>query len=140
MTSQQNIQQALLGSWSLLEFRSQFEGGGEHFPMGEHPRGIINYFENGRMSVHLQPAVNKKVKWSAYDHLSYTGRYWVYVQPDGNVIAKHHLEVCSWPEGEGSFQTRKVELCGNRLTLLSAEPMNLEVSSITTYSYRSNCH
>lgn len=130
MGSQHDIEQALLGSWSLLDYRSELRDGGENFPMGKGARGIINYLPNGRMSVQLQPAVTKKVKESMHDLLAYTGRYWVETQSDGSMMVKHHMEVCSWPEGEGSYQPRKVELSGNQLVLSTPAPVKLEVSPL----------
>ncbi|KAI2896879.1 hypothetical protein CBS76997_4834 [Aspergillus niger] len=128
MGSPQDIEQALLGSWSLLDYRSQLQDGSETFPMGEGARGIINFNPNGRMSVQLQPAVTKKVKETVHDLLAYTGRYWVETQPDGSVMLKHHLEVCSWPEGDGSYQLRTVVLSEDQLVLSSPAPLNVELS------------
>lgn len=135
MGSQHDIEQALLGSWSLLDFRSQLQDGGEIFPMGKDARGIINYNPNGRMSVQLQPAVTKKVKETVNDLLAYTGRYSVETQPDGSVMVKHHLELSSWPEEDGSYQSRKVELFENQLVLSSPAPLNVEVSPLVTYDF-----
>ncbi|GAT28020.1 hypothetical protein RIB2604_02500950 [Aspergillus luchuensis] len=126
MGSQHDIEQTLLGSWSLLELRSQLQDGGEVFPMGKGARGILNYNPNGRMSVQLQPAVTKKVKETVNDLLAYAGRYWVETQPDGSVMVKHHLELCSWPEEDGSYQSRKVELFENQLVLSSPAHVNVE--------------
>ncbi|GKZ61942.1 hypothetical protein AnigIFM49718_009009 [Aspergillus niger] len=135
MESPQDIEQALLGSWSLLDYRSQLQDGSETFPMGKGARGIINFNPNGRMSVQLQPAVTKKVKETVHDLLAYTGRYWVETQPDGSVMLKHHLEVCSWPEGDGSYQLRTVELSEDQLVLSSPAPLNVEVNPLVTYDF-----
>ncbi|GLA04570.1 hypothetical protein AnigIFM60653_004625 [Aspergillus niger] len=135
MGSPQDIEQALLGSWSLLDYRSQLQDGSETFLMGKGARGIINFNPNGRMSVQLQPAVTKKVKETVHDLLAYTGRYWVETQPDGSVMLKHHLEVCSWPEGDGSYQLRTVELSEDQLVLSSPAPLNVEVNPLVTYDF-----
>ncbi|EAU32665.1 predicted protein [Aspergillus terreus NIH2624] len=128
MTSASRTQQSLVGSWSLLEYRSEVQDSGVTIhPMGQGSRGIITYAPNGYMAVQLVPAVTKKVKHTIHDLLAYTGRYWCEEQPDGAVMVKHRLEVSSEPGMDGSIQQRLVTLSDNQLTLSCPAFVNLEV-------------
>ncbi|KAF9887259.1 hypothetical protein FE257_010387 [Aspergillus nanangensis] len=133
MGSEGDLEQTLLGSWSLVEYSSTLQEGGKIYPMGPDTRGILLYSPGGYMGVQLLPKETKKVKSTIHDILAYTGRYWVAPQHDGRVIVKHHMQMCSAPEFEGSIQQRVVSLSGDRLTLSCPSFVSLEVSSGPAY-------
>lgn len=124
-----NVEKALLGSWFLLDYRSELENGTDtNYPMGKGARGILTYAPSGYVAVQLMPPVNKKVKETIHDLIAYTGRYWLESHPDGRIVVNHHVEMCSSPDLEGSIQQRAVQLTGNQLMLSSLAFMDLEVS------------
>lgn len=133
MPSQVDVQNALVGTWSLLEYKSALpDGGGTHYPMGQEARGIITYAPNGYMAVQLTPAVNKKCKERINDFLAYSGPYWCEKQPDGFTIVNHRAAMCSAPEFEGSIQHRVVRFADDKLILASPTFVDLEVSNLVS--------
>ncbi|RAL13023.1 uncharacterized protein BO97DRAFT_424196 [Aspergillus homomorphus CBS 101889] len=123
MHTQRDIEEALLGSWSLLEYFSDpFDGKGPSLhPMGPDARGMLTYHPDGRMSVHLMPSAKMKSRTAVNDGFIYTGRYWVELQELGknSFMVCHRAELASLPYLEGMVQRRKVTLPDNNRLVMS---------------------
>jgi hypothetical protein len=104
-------------------------------PLGEDPLGFITYSSDGYVSVaamaahraphHAPDALGGSPQASRdaiSDYISYCGRYEVHAE-EGVVI--HHIEVCLYPNGIGTAQTRSVDLDGQVLTLTTT-PMVIQ--------------
>ncbi|RAH43972.1 uncharacterized protein BO95DRAFT_516032 [Aspergillus brunneoviolaceus CBS 621.78] len=128
MYTQHDIEQALVGSWSLLEYFSDpYDGKGPSLhPMEPDARGILTYHPDGCMSVHLIPATNKQrqkkqSRTTLNDGFMYTGEYWVELHeldPNSSFVVCHRAEMASLLQLEGKVQRRQVTLPSrNRLVL-----------------------
>ncbi|PYH77331.1 hypothetical protein BO82DRAFT_368557 [Aspergillus uvarum CBS 121591] len=129
MYTQHDIEQALVGSWSLIEyFSNPYDGKGPSLhPMGPDARGILTYHPDGCMSVHLMPATNKQQqkkrqsRQTLNDGFMYTGNYWVELhelETNSSFVVCHRAEMASSLQLEGKVQRRQVTLPSrNRLVL-----------------------
>ncbi|PYI15013.1 hypothetical protein BO99DRAFT_436772 [Aspergillus violaceofuscus CBS 115571] len=112
-TTQHDIEQALVGSWSLIEYFSDpYDGKGPSLhPMGPDARGILTYHPDGCMSS----------RTTLNDGFMYTGEYWVELherETNRSFVVCHRAEMASLLQLEGKVQRRQVTLPSrNRLVL-----------------------
>lgn len=138
MGPQTDAENAILGPWSFVDYRTDLLEGDTSHPMGQDRRGIIIYAPNGYMAVQLIPATTKKVKSTIHDILAYTGRYWIEAQPDGGMMVIHRMDMCSEPHLEGSTQQRILTISGSQTRLASPVFMPLEVIGPIRVSHSTN--
>jgi hypothetical protein len=123
----------LVGTWTLESFTAANPAGGKRFPHGADPVGQLIYTAEGSMSAvltrrsrpkfasaDLAGGTQEELRWAFEGLEAYAGRYEVDADR-GTVI--HHLEVCRYPNWEGSSQLRYFRLTGDCL-LLTTLPMN----------------
>lgn len=121
-----------MGSWQLLSVEMRHANGQLSHPFGTQPQGWAIYHANGSMSITLQrsqrPAfANAQLyqacpaeKASVADSFSaYAGRYTVHAD---SATVLHHIEVSSFPNWNGTTQTRHYTLDGDTLTLATLAP------------------
>jgi Lipocalin-like domain len=113
----------LIGAWTLKSFVREVSGTGERYnQLGEHPKGLLIYSKDGRMSVIITaenrvaprgdtPTDEERIKLHQ-TMIAYAGTYQV---EDGKVI--HHIDI-AWNEARlGSDQVRYYTVDGAVLTL-----------------------
>lgn len=133
-----------LGTWRLQSWTAQKDGVVIRYPYGKNPRGYINYFANGLMTVVIMSnpddiAMEKGVIdniFKATDQEKITGfssyqSYWgTFSVDDEAKVVTHKLEGSLYPKWIGTLQKRHFEFKDN-LLILSAEKDN--ISHIITW-------
>lgn len=113
----------LIGAWTLKSFVREVSGTSERYnQFGEHPKGLLIYSKDGRMSVIIAaenrvaprgdtPTDEERIKLHE-SMIAYAGTYRV---EDGKVI--HHIDI-AWNEARlGSDQVRYYTIDGAVLTV-----------------------
>lgn len=89
----------LVGRWRLQSYTT-----GIDFPMGRDAVGVLQYSDDGKVSVHIM----------GEGYFAYYGDYTV---DEAGSTVTHHLELCSDPKLAGVSNLRHARLDGARLTL-----------------------
>jgi hypothetical protein len=123
----QDTKSPVVGTWQVTSFTTLTLGTNEiSHPVGESPKGYIQYSPGGHMVVFLQAGSPKQPANAAYTDAervetfqsiggAYAGTYTV---EGGKVV--HHV-IASWrPEWIGGDQIRYFEITGNKLTIKTA--------------------
>ena len=122
------IREQLIGTWRLISVCAIRQSDGEvKHPFGKRSVGQLMYDSIGNMSVVImrperpRSSINDKFQAttgeikSAFEGFeAYFGAYEI---DDEKEVVIHHIEGSSFPNWEGTAQTRFVELSGNQLTL-----------------------
>jgi hypothetical protein len=122
---------ALLGSWTLVEWTITYPHGRTTQPFGAHPRGVLIYSADGWMSAVMMRAlrspftncdmrrVGRDERARAFDeYLSYSGRY----SYDGRVV-RHDIVVSMNPLLIGTSQAREAAINAGELILAADEAL-----------------
>ena len=133
----------LVGNWRLRSYTAQNADGDTMHPLTENPLGILSYDADGRMSVTLTQTDRPRFasdnafqsaeaeRAAAFDtYFSYCGTY--IVHPDHVV---HHIELCSFPNWNGTEQTRLYALEGDILTLRTPPMPGKETNIVATLTW-----
>jgi hypothetical protein len=122
------IRDQLIGTWRLISVCAIRQSDGEvKYPFGKRSVGQLMYDSAGNMSVVIMrpdrprssindkfQATTEEIK-SAFDGFeAYFGAYEIDEEKE---IVIHHIEGSSFPNWEGTAQTRFAEFSGNQLTL-----------------------
>ena len=108
--------ESIEGRWNMVSWRQEYDDGRKVFRFGEQIEGFIEY-GRGRMFCVLskkpRTVFSTGGQWDAADsdkaaaydeYLTYAGRY----EFDGETVT-HHIELCIFPNWQGSAQRRKVQ-------------------------------
>jgi Lipocalin-like domain len=107
------LRNAILGSWELVTFVARDAGSGDiRHPLGERPRGLILYTEDGFMSAQLAPQSDAQTDIT--DYIAYSGPFHVDEQAS---IVRHDMRMATMPELLLRPQLRQVRLEPGLLTL-----------------------
>lgn len=122
----------LVGTWMLESFEGRSSSGKERSSYGSNPVGQLIYTSDGHMSAVLSRrnrpkfasedlvgGTTEELKFAFEGFEAYAGTYKIDVK--GGTVT-HRLEVCRYPNWEGSSQLRHFTLTDDRL-LLSTPPM-----------------
>ncbi|KAI9045128.1 Lipocalin-like domain-containing protein [Aspergillus affinis] len=101
----------LLGSWSLLEYKTTNLNGEETiYPMGQSPRGILVYTPDGYMSAQLlsqSPTTRPSTEFAVNDYVAYSGRFETFeFSTESSLHVNHLVTVASFPDWIGQVQSR----------------------------------
>lgn len=115
----------LIGRWTIVRWRQEYDDGRRTYPMGEEVAGFIDYRVDGTMAVILarrdrapftsggQWDASDAEKAAAYDGmLSYCGTYAV----AGDTI-EHRIELSLFPNWQGATQRRRAAMVDGELHL-----------------------
>jgi len=113
--------QDILGMWKLVSCRFVDSKGQESLPLGTDLQGMLNYLENGTMSVQnipadgalLQTPEGTAVALETYG--AYNGRFELHA---GNAIT-HYVDNSMFPDWNGRSQEREIQIKRDRLILIS---------------------
>ena len=122
------VRDALIGAWRLHSFAFvRVEDGVEAFPFGERPQGLLIYSDAGRMSVHIQRRGRLVAHTDDWTQITlaeaetaftgYNGYAGGFEVDEERGVVVHSLELASFPNFEGTQQTRGYDLDGEWLTL-----------------------
>lgn len=131
----------LLGSWELVSYELELEGGRTIHPLGEDAVGSIVYTPERQVSVNIMrpgraswaspnPAAGtpSEVADAAAGYLAYTGSFTV---DEPASVVEHHVSVSLFPNWIGDVQKRFAELEGDELVLESpaiTDPAGISVT------------
>jgi hypothetical protein len=101
-----SIRNKLVGRWRLVSYRAHPEEGEAVFPLGEAARGVLDYSDEGNVSVHIMGA----------GYFAYCGYYTV---DEEAATVTHHLELCSDRDLAGASNLRHISLDEDRHLVLS---------------------
>lgn len=111
----------LLGTWRLVSFEMEVEGGsGKVFPMGKTPAGYLSFLPDGRMAVVItaegrKPGTSEPERAALYSSLvAYTGR--VRVEGDKWITA---VDASANPAWVGTEQPRSFKVSGDTMQELT---------------------
>lgn len=141
MSSIAEVRQNLIGTWSLVEYKAMHKDAIIH-PMGPNAQGFLMYSPDGFVSAQLmQPGApdfsdadlgggtKEELSEAMKRYLAYCGRYELY-ETDGDVLVKHHMSVCTFPNWLGTTNDRVVKLYGDMLEINTAETVLFRVCSV----------
>lgn len=93
----------LAGRWRLVSYEASPEDGATVYPLGTAAAGVLNYSDEGNVSVHIVGA----------GYFKYSGYYTV----DEKGSMTHHVGLCSDRDLAGASNLRHIALEGRRLVL-----------------------
>jgi hypothetical protein len=100
------LRNAILGSWELVSFVARDAGTGEQrHPLGNNPRGLILYTDDGFMSAQLAPEETGDTEIG--DYIAYSGPFHVDEQAS---TVRHDMRMATMPELLRYPQIRHVSL------------------------------
>ena len=122
------IRGAIIGAWELFSVCAIRQSDGEvKYPFSKQPIGQLMYDSIGNMSVVIiRPdrqelsadddfqTTTGKIKLTSSGFQAYFGSYEI---DEEKKIINHHIKGSSFPDWEGTTQTRFVEISENQLTL-----------------------
>lgn len=121
------MEKSLQGRWNIVSWRQEYDDGRMSYPFGEQLTGFIEYGEKNMFCVVSRVPRSKFSsggQWDAVDaekaraygeYLTYTGQY----RFDGEFVT-HQIELCIFPNWQGTSQRRRVRWDGdNRITLIA---------------------
>jgi len=119
------LQEQVLGRWTLVNWRQEYDDGRIQYPFGEDAVGVIHYSASGHMYCAISRArranfvsggqwtASEAERASAYDgYLTYTGTF--SIKPG---MVSHHVELAIYPNWVGSVQNRAFAFCDGELHL-----------------------
>ena len=118
---------ALVGTWSLVSFKSRTATGEIRHPLGPAARGRLMYDAAGHMSAQLMNP--DRAKFASGDLVlgsddemraalgGYIAYYGTYTLDASRGVVTHHVAGALFPNWIGSDQVRNVRLDGDRLTI-----------------------
>jgi hypothetical protein len=120
------IREQLIGTWRLISVCAIRQSDGEvKYPFGKRSVGQLMYDSIGNMSVVImrperpRSSINDKFQATAEEIKSafegFEAYFGAYKIDEEKEIVIHHIEGSSFPNWEGTAQTRFVELSGNQL-------------------------
>jgi hypothetical protein len=131
----------LLGSWDLVSYQLELDGGQTVHPLGEHAVGLIIYTPQHRMSVNIMrpgraswaspnPAAGTRSETAeaGVGYLAYAGSF---IVDESASIVEHHVDVSLFPNWIGDVQRRFIDLTGNELLLVSPVITDAAGTSVT---------
>jgi len=135
-----DLQNKLLGTWSLLAWFNETADGQRVYPLGKTATGYISYAADGHVFVHMMAsgraafATNDPFGGTTTEdsaafksQITYAGRF----ECTGNQVV-HHVAQASCPNWIGSKQVRNVALQDEKLRL-SAEGATFQGQTVTAY-------
>ena len=135
-----DLEEALLGTWSLIAWFNETAGGERIYPLGKAATGYISYSQDGFVFVHMMapdraafasndPFCGTAAEDSAAfkSQITYAGRFTC----AGDQVF-HHVTQASCPNWIGSKQVRNVAFRDQRLRL-SAEGAIFQGQAVTAY-------
>jgi hypothetical protein len=88
------LRNAILGSWELVSFAARDAGTGDiRHPLGNNPRGLILYTDDGFMSAQLAPEEAGGTEIG--DYIAYSGPFHVDEQAS---TVRHDMRMATMPE------------------------------------------
>ena len=99
-----SIRNKLVGRWRLCAYEAHPESGTPIHPLGQAAKGVLEYSDEGNVSVHIMGA-------------GYFAYYGYYTVDEDAATVTHHLELCSDRNLAGASNLRHIALEGARLVL-----------------------
>jgi hypothetical protein len=125
------LRNAILGSWELVSFAARDSGTGDiRHPLGNHPRGLILYTDDGFMSAQLAPQESGDTEIG--DYIAYSGPFHVDEQAS---TVRHDMRMATMPELLLYPQIRHVSLEPG-LLILSASTAEGDRTTHSTLTWR----
>ncbi|WP_264071856.1 lipocalin-like domain-containing protein [Mycolicibacterium komossense] len=125
------LRNAILGTWELESFVARDAATGDlRHPLGERPRGLILYTEDGFMSAQLAPQADADTEISAY--IAYSGPFHLDEQSSS---VRHDMQMATMPELLHQPQIRQVHLEAG-LLILSASTTEADRTTVSTLTWR----
>jgi len=117
-----NLSEQLIGTWQLIEQRTEYPDGRIDITRGEKPVGILMYDAHGNMSVQLlrtaEPVLQHTDLTSFETAMDqYHGYFGTYDVDEAEKVVYHNIIGAAFPPYIGTKQKRHVTLDGNRLKL-----------------------
>jgi Lipocalin-like domain len=126
------LRKAILGSWELVTFVSRDTGSGAvRHPLGERPRGLILYTEDGYMSAQLAPQSDTDTEIA--DYIAYSGPF--HVDEEASIV-RHDMRMATMPELLLQPQLRQVSLAPGLLTLSATSTAEGGTATHSTLTWR----
>jgi Lipocalin-like domain len=126
------LRNAILGSWELVTFVARDTGSGAvRHPLGDRPRGLILYTEDGYMSAQLAPQPDADTEIT--DYIAYSGPFHVDEQAS---IVRHDMQMATMPELLLRPQLRQVSLAPGVLTLSATSTAADGTATHSTLTWR----
>lgn len=110
------FREQLIGTWALVEYKTEDHAGNTVYPFGQEAKGFIMYNPDGYMSAQLQRVGRRayasghihygspeEMAEAAHGYMAYSGRFEV---DEGQGVVTHHMEVSMNPSWEGQAQPR----------------------------------
>jgi hypothetical protein len=125
------LRNAIIGSWELVTFAALDPATGEtRHPLGERPRGLILYTEDGFMSAQLAPQLDTDTEIG--DYIAYSGPF--HVDEETSTV-RHDMRMATMPELLLVPQIRHVRLEPG-LLILSASTRDDRRTTDSTLTWR----
>jgi hypothetical protein len=126
------LRNAILGSWELVTFVARDVGSGDvRHPLGERPRGLILYTEDGFMSAQLAPQADAGNEIT--DYIAYSGPF--YLDEQASTV-RHDMRMATMPELLLQPQLRKVSVEPGLLTLSATSTAEDGTTTHSTLTWR----
>ncbi|MEZ2128220.1 MULTISPECIES: lipocalin-like domain-containing protein [unclassified Sinorhizobium] len=122
-----NVQECLVGVWTLVEWSEQQSGGHKAFPLGEDAVGQIIYTADGHVAAQLvrrgrrsfssgdwREARDEDAARAFKEYFGYFGTFSIDTEKQ---VVTHHIEGSWFPNLEGSDQERRFRLEDGLLVL-----------------------
>ena len=120
----------LVGSWTFVSSTTKAEDGSPAW--GTNPRGIVIFTENGRYSSHLMRsdrqkfAANSRAKGTPEENkaavLGNISSFGTYTVDEAKKTFTIRFEGSTYPNLEGTVQTRPFEIAGDELRVINPAP------------------
>jgi len=130
----------LVGAWRLERFVFTDEEGGEHFPLGENPRGFVTVTPDNYASLSFMAgerdayAENDVLGGSLAERDTAAASYVSFGGPcriEGDDVLVVDVEAAFHPNWTGTVQRRRFALDGDTLTLMTTGAITIEGKALT---------
>jgi hypothetical protein len=126
------LRNAILGSWELVSFIAHDVASGDtRHPLGERPRGLILYTEDGYMSAQLAPQPDTETEIA--DYIAYSGPFHVDEQAS---VVRHDMRMATMPELLLRPQLRQVSVQPGVLTLSATSTAEDGITTRSTLTWQ----
>jgi len=134
-----SVADTLVGAWRLERFVFTDEEGGEHFPLGEAPKGFVTVTPDNYLSLSFMAgereafAENDVLGGSLAERDAAAASYISFGGPcriEGDDVVAIEVEAAFHPNWAGSVQRRRFTIDGDTLTLATTGAITIEGRSL----------
>ncbi|WP_199254234.1 lipocalin-like domain-containing protein [Mycolicibacterium mengxianglii] len=123
----------ILGAWELVAFQSRDVATTEiRYPLGQRPRGLILYTDDGFMSAQLAPE-NTEAGTEIDGYIAYSGPFHV---DEAASTVRHDVQMASMPELLAQPQLREAAIVDDTLTLSAVMTDSTGSTTRSTLTWR----